>query len=78
MMGIDDSTDLTLTDITQNNLDGDTNDSTAAANTDAFDVGSSTGVAITGATINNQDDCLVGVFLFRTIRRRYTPLVEQC
>lgn len=27
-------------------------------NTDAFDVGSSTGVYISGANVKNQDDCL--------------------
>ena len=59
MMSIDDATDLTITDVTQNNLDGNTGDSsTEAVNTDAFDIGSSTGVTITGAVINNQDDCL--------------------
>lgn len=32
--------------------------------TDAFDVGSSTSVTISGANVKNQDDCLVGSALF--------------
>lgn len=43
-----------MTDITINNSDGDAE----AANTDGFDIGDSTGVTITGATVYNQDDCL--------------------
>jgi galacturan 1,4-alpha-galacturonidase len=57
MISIDYSTDLTLTGISQNNLEGDTGDSsTEAANTDAFDISSSTRIIITGSTINNQDE----------------------
>jgi polygalacturonase len=59
VVSINDADDLTLTDITVDNSDGNTGDSdTEAANTDAFDVGSSTTVVITGANISNQDDCL--------------------
>ncbi|KAF3393310.1 Polygalacturonase 2, partial [Talaromyces pinophilus] len=52
---IDGSTDLTLSDITIDDSDGDDG---SAANTDAFDVGESTGIIISGATVYNQDDCL--------------------
>jgi len=41
--------------ITVDNKAGDTQ---GGHNTDAFDVGSSSRVTITGATVNNQDDCL--------------------
>jgi len=59
VMSIDDSTSLTITDVTVDNSAGNTgNTATAATNTDAFDVGSSTGITITGANISNQDDCL--------------------
>ncbi|TVY83815.1 Polygalacturonase [Lachnellula suecica] len=47
---------LALTDITIDNSAGDTG--ALGHNTDAFDVGSSTGVTISGANIKNQDDCL--------------------
>jgi galacturan 1,4-alpha-galacturonidase len=53
---IDGSTGLTLADITIDNSAGDTN--SLAANTDAFDVGSSTSITISGAKVQNQDDCL--------------------
>ncbi|KAK8066206.1 glycoside hydrolase 28 protein [Apiospora hydei] len=46
---------LGLYDITIDNSDGDKN---GGHNTDAFDVGSSDGVYISGANIQNQDDCL--------------------
>lgn len=52
---IDSATDLGLYDITVDNSLGDTH---GGHNTDAFDIGSSTGVIITGATVKNQDDCL--------------------
>lgn len=42
-------------DVTLDNSDGD---SQGGHNTDAFDVGSSTGVYISGAIVKNQDDCL--------------------
>lgn len=46
---------LTVTDITIDNSDGD---SAGGHNTDAFDIGSSSDVTITGATVYNQDDCV--------------------
>jgi galacturan 1,4-alpha-galacturonidase len=48
--------DLTLDQITIDNTAGDVEE--GGHNTDAFDVGSSTGVYITNANIKNQDDCL--------------------
>lgn len=48
-------TNLGVYDVTLDNSDGD---SKGGHNTDAFDVGSSTGVYISGATVKNQDDCL--------------------
>ncbi|KAI4700238.1 glycoside hydrolase 28 protein [Alternaria sp. BMP 2799] len=48
--------DLTLDKITIDNTAGDITN--GGHNTDAFDVGSSTGVYITNANIKNQDDCL--------------------
>jgi galacturan 1,4-alpha-galacturonidase len=47
---------LTLDKITIDNTAGDVTN--GGHNTDAFDVGSSTGVYITNANIKNQDDCL--------------------
>ena len=47
--------DLTLSGIT---IDNSAGDSGGGHNTDAFDVGSSTKVTITGANVKNQDDCL--------------------
>lgn len=58
---IDGAKGLTLSDITIDNKDGDATDSDGDAlghNTDAFDVGDSSDVTISGATIYNQDDCL--------------------
>ncbi|KAF2141896.1 glycoside hydrolase family 28 protein [Aplosporella prunicola CBS 121167] len=46
---------LTVSDVTINNSAGD---NAGGHNTDAFDVGSSNGVTISGAKIYNQDDCL--------------------
>ncbi|PSK42359.1 Endopolygalacturonase B [Elsinoe australis] len=40
------------------NMDNSLGDSKGGHNTDAFDVGSSTGVHISGAVVKNQDDCL--------------------
>ncbi|KAK7431990.1 Polygalacturonase 1 [Neonectria magnoliae] len=40
------------------NLDNSLGDTKGGHNTDAFDVGSSTGVYISGAIVKNQDDCL--------------------
>lgn len=49
MMSINGATDLAVTNIKMDNTDGDTN--ALGHNTDAFDVGSSTGVTITGANM---------------------------
>ncbi|KAI1358424.1 glycoside hydrolase [Xylaria arbuscula] len=46
---------LTVTDITIDNSDGD---DAGGHNTDAFDIGESSDVTITGATVYNQDDCV--------------------
>ncbi|KAI1423456.1 glycoside hydrolase family 28 protein [Xylaria sp. FL1777] len=46
---------LTVTDMTIDNSDGD---SAGGHNTDAFDIGASSDVTITGATVYNQDDCV--------------------
>ncbi|KAJ5301721.1 hypothetical protein PENANT_c002G11477 [Penicillium antarcticum] len=46
---------LTITDMTINNEAGD---SAGGHNTDGFDIGSSSDVTITGATVYNQDDCV--------------------
>jgi polygalacturonase len=46
---------LTLSGITIDNSAGDT---AGGHNTDAFDVGSSDGITISGANVKNQDDCL--------------------
>jgi len=54
VFSIDDSTDLTLTDITINGSAGDS----LGANTDGFDIGSSTSITISGANVYNQDDCV--------------------
>jgi polygalacturonase len=50
------ATDLTLDHITIDNSAGDV--SNGGHNTDAFDVGSSTGIIISNANVKNQDDCL--------------------
>jgi polygalacturonase len=55
VFSVDGSTDLTLDSITIDDSDGD---SQGGHNTDAFDVGDSTGIIISGATVYNQDDCL--------------------
>ena len=47
--------DLTLDSITIDNSAGDTG---GGHNTDAFDVGTSTGITISNAHVQNQDDCL--------------------
>lgn len=54
LMSIDSATTLTVSGLTMDNSAGDS----LGHNTDAFDVGSSTGVTISGANIKNQDDCL--------------------
>ncbi|KAE9583913.1 Endopolygalacturonase 1 [Colletotrichum fructicola] len=48
-------TNLKVNNVEINNKDGD---SKGGHNTDAFDVGQSTGVTISGAKVYNQDDCL--------------------
>jgi len=53
-MSINGATTLTVSGLTMNNANG----VSLGHNTDAFDVGSSTGVTISGANIVNQDDCL--------------------
>ncbi|KAH7070580.1 glycoside hydrolase [Paraphoma chrysanthemicola] len=53
---INGATDLTLDHITIDNSAGDVTN--GGHNTDAFDVGSSTGIIISNANIKNQDDCL--------------------
>jgi len=50
------ATQVTLDHITIDNTAGDVTN--GGHNTDAFDVGSSTGVTISNANIKNQDDCL--------------------
>jgi galacturan 1,4-alpha-galacturonidase len=52
---INSATDLAIYDVT---LDNSLGDSEGGHNTDAFDVGSSGGVYISGANVKNQDDCL--------------------
>ncbi|KAK3197409.1 hypothetical protein GRF29_216g87344 [Pseudopithomyces chartarum] len=53
---INGATDLTLDHITIDNSAGDVTN--GGHNTDAFDVGSSSGITISNANIKNQDDCL--------------------
>ena len=55
-MSINGASTLAVTNIKMDNTAGDSG--ALGHNTDAFDVGSSTGVTITGANIQNQDDCL--------------------
>ena len=55
-VSIDGASGLTITDMTIDDSAGDAG--SLGHNTDAFDVGSSTGVTITGANVKNQDDCL--------------------
>jgi len=50
------SHDLLIDSVTIDNRDGDVDN--LGHNTDAFDVGSSTGITINKATVYNQDDCL--------------------
>lgn len=49
------SDNIVLNRITVDNSDGDDN---GGHNTDAFDVGESSGVTIRDAVVKNQDDCL--------------------
>ncbi|KAJ5618035.1 hypothetical protein N7537_003149 [Penicillium hordei] len=55
VFSINGAKELTLSGITIDNADGD---SQGGHNTDAFDVGSSDGVYITSPIVHNQDDCL--------------------
>jgi polygalacturonase len=54
VFSIDSSSGLTMSGITIDDSAGDS----LGHNTDAFDVGSSSNVYITGANVKNQDDCL--------------------
>ena len=56
VFSINGAQDLALNDITIDDSAGDAGE--LAHNTDAFDIGSSSGVSITGANVKNQDDCL--------------------
>lgn len=61
VFSINGAENLVLDGITIDNTDGDELDDDGDAlghNTDAFDVGSSTGVTISNANVKNQDDCL--------------------
>lgn len=53
VFSINGASGLTVSGVTINAQAGDD----LGANTDGFDVGSSTGVTITGANVYNQDDC---------------------
>lgn len=55
VFSINGAKDLTLNKVTIDARSGDTN---GGHNTDCFDIGSSDGVTITGATCYNQDDCV--------------------
>ena len=54
-VSIDDCNGLTITGMT---IDNSAGDSAGGHNTDGFDIGSSSSVTITGATVYNQDDCV--------------------
>ncbi|PQE13445.1 putative endopolygalacturonase E protein [Rutstroemia sp. NJR-2017a WRK4] len=56
VFSINTATDLTVSGVTIDATAGDTGD--LGANTDGFDIGSSTGITITGANVYNQDDCV--------------------
>ncbi|KAK3067244.1 Polygalacturonase 1 [Teratosphaeriaceae sp. CCFEE 6253] len=53
---INGASNLQVIDVTIDNTAGDVTD--GGHNTDAFDIGSSTGVYISGANVKNQDDCV--------------------
>lgn len=53
---IDGSSSLTISDVTIDDSDGDDGD--LGHNTDAFDIGESSDITISGATVKNQDDCV--------------------
>ena len=54
-MSINGATNLKVEDVTIDDTDGDTQ---GGHNTDCFDIGSSTGVHLTGIKCLNQDDCI--------------------
>ncbi len=54
VFSIDSCNDLTVSGVT---IDGTAGNS-FGANSDGFDIGSSTGVTITGTKFSNQDDCV--------------------
>ena len=56
VFSIDNSVGLSLIDITIDDSAGDAG--SLGHNTDAFDVGSSSNIYISGAIVKNQDDCL--------------------
>ena len=56
VFSIDGAQDLAIDGVTIDDSAGDADG--LGHNTDAFDVGSSTGVVISGAKVKNQDDCL--------------------
>ena len=56
VFSINGAQDLALTGITIDDSAGDAGQQ--GHNTDAFDVGSSSGVTISGVNVKNQDDCL--------------------
>ncbi|KAG9658949.1 endopolygalacturonase PGb, partial [Aureobasidium melanogenum] len=56
VFSINNSKQLTLTGVTVDNSAGDGDNK--GHNTDAFDIGSSSGITIDGANIHNQDDCV--------------------
>lgn len=55
-MSINSATDLSVIGVTYDNSAGDSGE--LGHNTDAFDVGSSQNIYISGAVVHNQDDCL--------------------
>lgn len=55
-MSINSATDLSVIGVTYDNSAGDSGE--LGHNTDAFDVGSSQNILISGAVVHNQDDCL--------------------
>lgn len=73
VFSIDDCSDLTITGVTIDASAGDTG--SLGANTDGFDIGSSTTVLITGATVKNQDDCVaINSGTVSYLPRRYPQL----
>ncbi|KAJ5510492.1 Glycoside hydrolase family 28 [Penicillium expansum] len=56
VFSISGSSGLTISGVTIDNKNGDTN--SLGHNTDGFDIGDSDSITITGATVYNQDDCL--------------------